>query len=234
MRSLLSIQQLPKCSFVTDKSNFRWTIGDGKKIFFWEDWWTAEGDLARSYPQLYIKSNKQHTTVNLLLEIFQDNPTSEILWNSSLSLLDLENLHIISSTLSTVSLTTNEDILTWYPSGGSFSTKIAYNILSGEDSGPSADMARWGEIWKMKIPPKIAIFLWKLSWGILPTSVFLQYRISSVNSICQWCNLNAETDKHLFWECELAMWTWAYVQRWWCINQGRLDNTGGCFFSLLN
>lgn len=79
VRSFLSIKSVSRCSFVTDNSNFRWICGNGIRIFFWEDVWLTNTNLASRFSQLYAKFSQPHGTVVNLLEKFKTNPMSESL-----------------------------------------------------------------------------------------------------------------------------------------------------------
>ena len=45
------------------KFGFRWKIGDGKKIKFWEDTWFHTFPLAIQYRDTYILCNEQSATI---------------------------------------------------------------------------------------------------------------------------------------------------------------------------
>lgn len=76
-----------------------------------------------------------------------------------------------------------EHVLEWIPGKGGFTTKKCNKLLC---FSPSRIMHKWHLIWKSKIPPKIAIFLWKIQWGILSTNSFLQNRSGGTifNAVC--------------------------------------------------
>jgi hypothetical protein len=48
------------------KMGFRWKIGDGKKVKFWEDNWLGTSSLAIQFWELYVNLNEKNKTVSEL------------------------------------------------------------------------------------------------------------------------------------------------------------------------
>lgn len=55
-----------------------------------------------------------------------------------------------------VVLTQKEDMVIWKHLGIFFKTRECYNLMEGNDGKWEGN---WKKIWKMKVPPKIHIFL---------------------------------------------------------------------------
>nr|POE90828.1 hypothetical protein CFP56_23122 [Quercus suber] len=73
-------------------------------------------------------------------------------------------------------------------------------------------MARfWSRIWKLKVPGKILLFLWKACTDCLPTKVNLMKRRIMDDSHCELCGRLPEDTKHALWSCEA-------VRRVWCVD----------------
>lgn len=63
-------------------------------------------------------------------------------------------------------------------------------------------------IWKLVIPPKVRLFVWKLCQGILPTRSNLRRRIIQIEGGCLWCAREKETSTHLLFKCISARDVW--------------------------
>jgi len=66
----------------------------------------------------------------------------------------------------------------WTPScSGQFSTFSAYlSILHNDFTGSSSPSPNsiWKDIWKLQLTDRLRIFIWKIAWDILPTTLRLQ------------------------------------------------------------
>jgi hypothetical protein len=45
------------------KFGYRWKVGDGRKIMFWEDTWFGTSPLAIPFFELYVVCNEQNKTI---------------------------------------------------------------------------------------------------------------------------------------------------------------------------
>ncbi|WOG86222.1 hypothetical protein DCAR_0205423 [Daucus carota subsp. sativus] len=226
VRSILSITKERNLQSVFDRSNFKWICGDGLKILFWEDVWVFEQSLADRFPTLYGKSTKQYSSVASLLDFFRTSPRCNTLWSSPLDVTQLRNLDTLVSMISSVSLNGRVDRICWLPSGSVFSTVLARKYLCDEPSTNMLNAAMWNKVWQLKAPPKTILFLWKLVGGFLPTNLLLSQRLHDFNPQCRWCTNAPESITHIFWECDLARWTWSYVQSWWSIKEVHFSKFG--------
>ena len=102
--------------------------------------------------------------------------------------------------------------------------RYLYNILLNRVStnleikphtkwGQEIDNINWENIHKIPfralINTKLRAFQYKYIMRIIPNNNFL-YKINIINtSLCDFCNMYIETNKHLFWECQWsrAFWT---------------------------
>ncbi|CAL1353547.1 unnamed protein product [Linum trigynum] len=62
-------------------------------------------------------------------------------------------------------------------------------------------------LWKLMIPPKVKIFLWRLAHEILPTGKNIELRKKEAATECPFCFLD-ETQNHIFRECQWAIRIW--------------------------
>jgi hypothetical protein len=65
------------------------------------------------------------------------------------------------------------------------------------------------DIWQIKVPTKIKIFLWYLKWGVILTKDNIARRNWNGDTRCSYCH-SPETIHHLFFEC-------FYVKFLWCV-----------------
>lgn len=72
----------------------------------------------------------------------------------------------------------------------------------------------WNSIWKRMMPPKIKLFLWKLSHQYLPTSMFLSKRGIAGDLHCKRCTKDFEDIKLIFWHCPMAIQSWKILTDW--------------------
>ncbi|XP_035545169.1 uncharacterized protein LOC118348227 [Juglans regia] len=119
-----------------------------------------------------------------------------------------------------------EDKLVWsYDEKGQFSVKSAYILefdskraKRGETSRVREVDRRWKDMWKLKVPEKVKLFMWKAGNEILPTRRNLQLRKIVEDSICPICKEIEETVMHVIWQCPAASDVWAefnkILQKW--------------------
>ncbi|KAL2939300.1 hypothetical protein RDABS01_000132 [Bienertia sinuspersici] len=94
---------------------------------------------------------------------------------------------------------------------GIISTKSAYRLLTkcssmGLDGRSTSNS--WKYLWKMHIPSKWKVFLWKLIWNALPLRPNLLRRGVQVASFCPFCEDCEETNEHLFRGCTIVHHVW--------------------------
>lgn len=98
---------------------------------------------------------------------------------------------------------------------GSFSV-ASVALLQGEykdQAWPNDVSLTLKAIWKIDVPPKIHIFIWRKIIDRLPTKFQLQYRgiLCSANSLCVFCEASLESSSHLFFNCDFAKRIWVWV-----------------------
>ena len=79
-------------------------------------------------------------------------------------------------------------------------------LLASSSTGSVS--AAWTKLWRLKLPPKVLHFLWRLCSGILATKQNLLHRFSVSNHNCPLCACALETDTHLFVDCEFTREVW--------------------------
>ena len=97
--------------------------------------------------------------------------------------------------------------------GVSFQLDKAYSILQEDYQASRQDhhahntipQEVWNLVWKVKIPLKIGIFVWKDMHDSIPTFLNLCNRGINVHGACPLCNSEDESTTHLFLYCPFAL-----------------------------
>jgi hypothetical protein len=101
-----------------------------------------------------------------------------------------------------LSMERHDDEWAWHfeKKNGTFSVRSAYRMLVNTknemeawlDDRPSVslcnDKKSWSSLWKIKVPSKIKVFLWRLSHQSLPTGTTLHCRNMSNSCACAICH----------------------------------------------
>lgn len=107
-------------------------------------------------------------------------------------------------------------IVVWTPSNSNFSTRTYYQHLERIDN---VGEGNWKKFWKIKVPPKIHIFLWKIEKGIMYVSKFIKDRLKmDFDPVCKMCLRQEESLDHIFWRCSKILKFWEEFSHWWCLD----------------
>jgi hypothetical protein len=105
-----------------------------------------------------------------------------------------------------VKLSTDRDTFQWrLTKSGQFSVQSMYRSLIN-----NGKVFHHKEIWKLKLPLKIKIFMWYLLKGVVLTKDNLAKRNWQGSSKCGFCILD-ETNQHLFIDCHYAHFMWRLI-----------------------
>ncbi|XP_019158289.1 PREDICTED: uncharacterized protein LOC109155002 [Ipomoea nil] len=100
---------------------------------------------------------------------------------------------------------------TWYWHGdprGVYYVKSGYRLIVGNYQENNGTFTKWLPLWKLKIPPKWRIFLWRAICDILPTITNLLIKRVDVEPRCAMCGIFQEDTMHALVLCELAKNIW--------------------------
>lgn len=70
------------------------------------------------------------------------------------------------------------------------------------------DNEDWSWIWKLICGEKVKMFTWLLAKGKLLTNAEREKRHLTNDALCAYCGAEAETLRHLFWDCQAARNVW--------------------------
>nr|POE62567.1 putative ribonuclease h protein [Quercus suber] len=116
-----------------------------------------------------------------------------------------------------ICVTNQDDCMAWPKcKTGSYSVKSGYQLLCESEakevpSGSSDEGVKhfWKNIWRLKVPNKVRIFLWRACSSALPTKVGL-YKRKIVDSVtCDQCLKRIENEVHAVWGCDCIQMVWA-------------------------
>ena len=207
------------------KVGYRWKVGKGTKVLFWEDIWFGQCSLAVIFWDLYIIANEQHCTIDSVW----DGSNLKITFRRTVTpaLFDrwLDLVNIVCS----FSFSEEEDSPIWmYHPSGCYSVKSFYAIVNNGGVVPVHTPA----IWQLNVPPRIHVFLWLVANNKVLTRDNLHKRRHVEDRTCLFCS-ELETVDHLFFDCFLAKKIWTVISdifgihigtdfesvaRWWISN----------------
>ena len=111
------------------------------------------------------------------------------------------------------------DSLVWhFDNKGLYTVKSGYHVAhttvnfenhaSPSDGRSNAGKYLWNKVWRSRVPPKVRVFMWRLLRGTLPTRTALAKKLLIPEILCVFCKRHAETDVHLFKECQALKYFW--------------------------
>jgi len=186
------------------QSGFRWKVGAGDRIKFWEDRWLCqETSLAEKYPRLYSISLQQQQTIRQMGSHTDNRWEWHFIWRRPLFDCEIEAaVNFLGEVQDRNIQQQGEDAWEWIcHQSGAYSTHSAYQLLwEGQAAGSKEE--GFVELWKLKIPSRIAVFAWRLFSDRLPTKKILQRRqVQIMDSSCPFCGCSEEEVSHLFFHC---------------------------------
>lgn len=97
---------------------------------------------------------------------------------------------------------------------GQYSIRSAYSVLR-EDISEEAQDGEFKELWKLKVPPKVAVFAWRLLKDRLPTRDNLRRKQVELHEyLCPFCRTMEESACHLFFHCRKVLPVWWESLSW--------------------
>jgi hypothetical protein len=188
-------------------------IGNGRSTPIWSCNWIPREPLLR--PLMPLVPNPPQMVHELI------NHT-EAAWNTDLVrqvFLPMDADAILSIPLCTRIV---EDFWAWhFEKRGIFSVRSAYrmlvetkirreNWLEGAPGPSSSEEAAktWTKLWKMSIPSKLKIFVWRFAHQSIPSADVLHHRKMATTSTCSLCG-SADSWRHSLLDCMMARCTWA-------------------------
>jgi len=114
----------------------------------------------------------------------------------------------------------HEDFWAWEPEKfGMYSVKSAYRLLDTRRINESnlqaesvSENTDWNKLWKLKVPPKVKVFWWRVINEFLPTRQILHKKHIEPIANCDLCGADSESIRHVLMECSVAKSFWEYMK----------------------
>jgi len=106
----------------------------------------------------------------------------------------------------------HDDRLVWTKENdGEYSVRSAYKMCMQEllDVNHFKAQGNWDLIWKLKVPPKVKNFIWRVCRNTLPTRLRLKEKGVNCDPTCALCNLTEEDSFHIFFRCPGSCNIWS-------------------------
>jgi hypothetical protein len=107
----------------------------------------------------------------------------------------------------------------WEPEkNGVYSVRSAYRLLDtariretniqyASTSGSNV----WRMVWKLKVPPKIKVFWWRVLHEFIPSRQILHRRHIEPIAHCEVCGSDSESMRHVLVDCSIAKTFWFHI-----------------------
>ncbi|KAL5544814.1 hypothetical protein UlMin_008598 [Ulmus minor] len=180
------------------KQGLRCKIGSGQNTYIYHDCWLPrDGVFKISSPRVLGKFDK----VNSLI-------TASGSWDSSLI---RESFHkdVAEAILSLpLPRRTTPDTLLWhYDKSGQYTVRSRYWLANKCRSVPSSSTITlnswWKRLWRLRVPSKIRVFIWKTFHNWIPSSVNLAIHGVPSQKQCSICNEADDSTLHALWGCKV-------------------------------
>ena len=67
--------------------------------------------------------------------------------------------------------------------------------------GLSSSISWWKFLWRLRIPPKVKLFIWKAVHNWIPTAINLISHGIKIDPLCRICLKKVESSIHVLWCC---------------------------------
>jgi ribonuclease HI len=189
-------------------------IGLGESINIWTDNWIAGTTTMK--PICRLPDVPQERVSELFLP--DSRQWDEELVRSSFTAPDAEEILKLKP-----GARLRDDIEAWaFEKHGLYSVRSCYRMLKHE-SDQLEDFKRkepsstnnqhwWKKVWKLKVPPKVRIFWWRVLNNFLPSKAELKRRHIAQEDHCETCGSPEESLYHVVVSCTLAGSFWQAVR----------------------
>lgn len=117
---------------------------------------------------------------------------------------------------------------------GSYSVRSAYygvmeDLIENTHLRKNGD---WKTLWKIKVPPKMKLLMWRAARGVLPTHINLGKKMVNCDSSCPTSSGGEEDELHLFFDFTMAQEIWVHsaMQSEELQARGDVETFSACFF----
>jgi ribonuclease HI len=191
------------------KEGVIWRVGTGEHIKVWTDPWTPRGRTRRPCtPDGLGEDLKVEDLIDPMSNQWDLEVLQGLFYEEDVK--DIMKIPICRGM---------EDHVAWHPDKkGLFSVKSAYHLgmsLKAHKRGVASSSGTiqeidplWKQLWRMKLPGKVKIFLWRLARNSLPTRMNISRKKIELDTRCPMCYRMNEDGGHLFLKCKKAKHVW--------------------------
>ena len=187
----------------------KFEVGDGSLIRFWDDVWCLEQPLKFAYPELYLTACNKEGVVADFVQFSGEVVHWDVHFTRMVQDWELESISSSLEVLYSAKIKRYEqDKLCWQPSPSiGFQVKSFYNQISSNGAGSFP----WKNIWKAKVPPRVAFFSWTAASGKILTLDNLCRRGIILATWCCMCKADGESIDHLLLHFPYAKELWDMI-----------------------
>ena len=179
------------------------SLGDGALFRFWLDEWSDKGCLRGEFPRLFALTQHPQGTVK---ECWDRG------WNPSIAahLSEQRVEEFMSMQQMLEGRRPRDDARDgWIWKNEPFSVRGLYRLLRTAQSEDPIRLDACREVWKQRVPLKVAIFAWIFARQRVLTRVRHRLLVSAGSALCMLCGEQEEDCEHLFFQCPIAIRIWA-------------------------
>jgi hypothetical protein len=194
----------------TFKDGYIWRVGDGESIKIWDDPWIPSSPDRRI---ISPRGASIFTKVSELISPVTGQWGEDLLRNL---FGDVDVWRILQIPLNNQGF---PDFVAWhFTNHGRYTVQSGYHLQWRHQFGPRAAQLSlpgrsslnpiWKTIWKLKIPGKVTIFIWRALHGIILVKCILAIRHIGTSGACPVCSQGPEDIYHLLFLCPATKEIW--------------------------
>lgn len=145
-KDIWSCRKHPQVQYWLSDNKFKWTIGEGKGVSFWCDWWWGRDTLRKLFPRLYSLALEKEISVADFIVLWQDK--ERLIWSRQLRGWEIDSEKELEVIVLNTKLSRSKDKLCWLVNNGKLNSKDLYDRMDTTISRAGD----WNILWKLKIP----------------------------------------------------------------------------------
>lgn len=169
----------------TLKQGFRWVLGDGKDIRMFKDPWL------KGKADFYVEDH--HLNINREEKVCHYFRSESKCWEVQKvrqDFLDIDSQLILQIRIPRMDV---RDRVAWVgSSNGFYNVKSAYQYWMSHCTTEiaTADVKGWDRLWKLQLPHKLRVFLWRFCNNNVPVRILLKHKGVSTPILCPMCGVD--------------------------------------------
>ena len=166
-------------------------MGNGERVKFWHDQWCGVSPLKGAFPELFSIAADKDAAVADLMSVRNGKILWEVVFVRNFQDWEMESLVSLLDLIYSISLNeSGVDQLCWQRNRKKgFTVRIYYHCLTT----PATMQFPWKGIWKPKVPPRVAFFVWTAVLGKILTNDNLRKRRVVLVNWCCLCKIDGES-----------------------------------------